>query len=138
MKITIKNKLFLQDIPGSLAKTIKGRLTFANPKYLENERMGRWNGEIPEYLKFYEREGNSLIVPRGYIRQLINLCRKNNVCFQFDDQRRILPEVSFSFKGKLNTIPFGNGFFILVAGMFKTEMKCKNTSSCQLSSYSQT
>ena len=101
MKITIKNKLFLQDIPGSLAKTIKGRLTFANPKYLENERMGRWNGEIPEYLKFYEWEGNSLTVPRGYVRQLINLCRQNNVQYQLDDQRRTLPEVSFTFNGKL-------------------------------------
>ncbi len=101
MEITIKNKLFLQDIPESLAKTIKGRLTFANPKYLENERMGRWNGEIPEYLKFYEREGNSLIVPRGYIRQLINLCRQNNVRFQLNDKRRTLPEVSFSFNGQL-------------------------------------
>lgn len=101
MKITIKNKLFLQDIPGSLGKTIKSRLTFANPKYLENERMGRWNGEIPEYLRFYEESRGSLIVPRGYIRQLINLCRQNNVRLQLIDQRRLLPEVSFTFNGML-------------------------------------
>ena len=90
MKITIKNKLFLQDIPENLAKTTKGRLTFANPKYLENERMGRWNGDTTEYLKFYEREGNSLIVPRGFIRQIVNLCQQKNVRYQVDDQRRTL------------------------------------------------
>lgn len=101
MKVTIKNKLFLQDIPASLTRTIKSRLTFANPKYLENERMGRWNGDTSEYLKFYEQEGNSLIVPRGYIRQLINLYRQNNVRYQLDDQRRTLPGVDFLFNGQL-------------------------------------
>jgi superfamily II DNA or RNA helicase len=63
--------------------------------------MRRWNGETPRLLRFYERAKTGLIVPRGYIRQLINLCRRSDVQFQLDDQRRALPEVDFNFSGKL-------------------------------------
>jgi len=64
--------------------------------------MGRWNRGIPKELRFYDniREGG-LWIPRGYIRQLISLCRHNRVNYRINDQRRSLPPVDFSFKGQL-------------------------------------
>lgn len=41
------------------------------------------------------------MLPRGYLRQLILLCRKQNVDYTMDDQRRTLSDVHFTFNGTL-------------------------------------
>ncbi len=102
MKITISNKLILSDIPDDLNQAICERMVFVNPKWHENEKMNRWNGETPRLLRFYERTGDgSLLLPRGYIRQLISFCRQCGTEFQLDDQTRELPQVDFEFNGEL-------------------------------------
>lgn len=102
LNITIKNNLRLTGIPQVLRETLIEKLKFPNPKWIENHRMGRWNRGIPKELRFYDniREGG-LWIPRGYIRQLISLCRHNRVNYRINDQRRSLPPVDFSFKGQL-------------------------------------
>jgi len=101
MKIIISNKVLLQGIPQPLDRELTDRLTFPNPAYLEAERMGRWLGELDEYLCCYERTTDGLLVPRGYTRQLIGLCKRYCVQYDIDDQRRTLPEVDFEFQGQL-------------------------------------
>jgi len=101
MKITILNKTFLQDIPTALERELTDRLTFQNPKWIENDRMGRWNGDTPEFLSCYERTRDGLLLPRGYTRQLIGLCKRHDIQFDIDDQRRTLPDVEISFGGEL-------------------------------------
>ena len=54
MLIDLSNKLTISEDPEFLESVIQDRLTFANPKYLDNLKMNRWNGETPEYLKFYD------------------------------------------------------------------------------------
>lgn len=74
-----------------------------NPKWLENERMGRWNKGVPKVLKFYRKSGEALIVPRGLMRQLILMSRKYGESVQIEDQRRKLPERVYSFQGRLRS-----------------------------------
>ena len=100
MKITIKNKLLLSDIPESFSKILCKELTLSNPKYLENKIHGRWNGETSRWLYFYKKENGGLILPRGFIDQLISLC-KDNVEFSITDKTRSFPEINFNFIGKL-------------------------------------
>lgn len=76
-------------------------LTFVNPKWLENERLGRWNRGTPRELRFFDKVKDGLWIPRGYMRQLILLCRRNQVAYQIDDQRRKLPAADFDFNGRL-------------------------------------
>ncbi len=105
LKITVSANLALEDIPGSLKKDLIQKLTFINPKWLENEKMGRWNRDTEKYLKYYEiKDKNKLIIPRGYARQLILLCRKNNIAYELYDKRRALLETDFTFHGKLNQV----------------------------------
>jgi superfamily II DNA or RNA helicase len=99
--LILSNRLILQDAPGNLVDEIRKRLTFDNPAYLENEKMGRWNGNTPATIRLYERSESSLIVPRGFIPQTIALIRQYNVRFQFEDRRQTLPPVDFTFKGEL-------------------------------------
>ncbi len=102
MIITIKNHLQLTDIPSQLRDLLVARLQFPNPKYLENRRMGRWNRGVPRQLRYYHRlRGGELIIPRGYIRHLIDLCRRQAIQYTIEDQRRTLPEVGFRFNGTL-------------------------------------
>ena len=102
MLIDLSNKLTISEDPEFLESVIQDRLTFANPKYLDNLKMNRWNGETPEYLKFYDyTENGDMILPRGFISQLVSLCRHYGSEFKIEDRRRILPEVEFTFEGQL-------------------------------------
>ncbi len=102
MKIVVSKKLYLTDAPAELRQTLVERLQMPNPKWVENERMGRWNGETPQTLKFYRiAENGDLVVPRGYARQLILTCRKRNIGFELLDKRRELAPVELEFRGAL-------------------------------------
>lgn len=102
MRITLKNRLFLTDVPDDLADRLKKRLRFKNPKWLENERRGRWNKGVPEYLSFcHETPGGGLAVPRGFIRHLILMCREAEIPHEIEDIRRSLSPVDFQFSGEL-------------------------------------
>jgi superfamily II DNA or RNA helicase len=102
LTITIKENLRLKNVPPELMQMLVEKLQFLNPKWLENERMGRWNRGTPRLLKFYDKVGAAgLWIPRGYIRHLINMCRRQGVAFKIDDQRRKLNPVPFTFKGRL-------------------------------------
>lgn len=101
MKITISNKIHIQGVPERFKTAMKDRLTFPNPKWLENDRLGYWNGETPRYLTCYEQADSDLIIPRGFIRHLIGMAKAQGIEYHLDDRRRTLPEVSFAFKGTL-------------------------------------
>lgn len=101
MEITINNKILCRDAPETLQAEMKNRLSFINPKWIENDRRGYWNGETPRTLKFYESDNGALILPRGYAKQLISLCRREDVPFHIEDNRRTLSNVNFTFKGTL-------------------------------------
>ena len=102
MKITITNNLRLKDVPPDIITSLTEKLKFVNPKWLENEKMGRWNRGTPKELRFYDKVGTSgLWIPRGYMRQLILLCRRHGVDYEIDDRRRSRPPVDFRFNGRL-------------------------------------
>jgi len=101
MKITINNKLILTEIPENLSGEIQDKLTFLNPKWIENEKRGYWNGDTPKMLCFYELIDHGLALPRGFIRQLINQCRRLGVDFELIDNRRALPDIGLNFTGRL-------------------------------------
>ena len=101
MKIIINNKLELSNIPDRLYQEVCSRLTFNNPKWLENNKMGYWNRGTPKRLYSYEKTDSGLIVSRGFTSQLIGMAKKYDVSYQVEDQRRKLPEVSFAFHGEL-------------------------------------
>jgi superfamily II DNA or RNA helicase len=100
--ITITNNLRMINVPPELMVILTEKLEIVNPKWLENDRMGRWNRGTPQVLRFYDKVGaTGLWIPRGFMRQLILLCRKSGINYEIDDRRRSLAPANFSFKGKL-------------------------------------
>jgi len=102
LKIILTNNLRLSNIPREIHQKLIKTLTFPNPKWMENERMGRWNRGTPKMLKFYDKfRDGGLWIPRGYMRQLLLLCRRQGVTYEIDDHRRSFTPVDFQFDGKL-------------------------------------
>ena len=103
LKIELSRDLKLSDVPQALKTELIGKLTIPNPKWLENAKMGRWNRNVPKLLRFFHRHKETLWIPRGYLRQLIIMCRNYKIPYQMEDHRRKLPSVNFSFQGELKS-----------------------------------
>jgi superfamily II DNA or RNA helicase len=102
MKITLTNNLQLAEIPPDFRDLLMEKLRLQNPKWTENVRMGRWNRGVPKELRFYDKvRSDQLWIPRGFMRQLLLLCRRHQITFEIDDRRRSLPPVPFTFEGRL-------------------------------------
>ena len=102
LNIILKNQALLYDIPDNLKEILTANLKFSNPLKLEKAALGRWNKDIPEFVTAYkEIRNNGIVIPRGYMRRLILLCRHHHVPYTIDDRRRILSEKDFVFKGCL-------------------------------------
>jgi len=102
LNIIVTNNLRLSGIPTLLYQILTERLTISNPKWMENERMGRWNRGTPRILRLYDRiRGGGLWIPRGFMRQLIFLCKHHGVEYEITDKRRLLSPVDFKFNGSL-------------------------------------
>ena len=102
LSVVLTSNLRLRGGPPELRTALMEALEISNPKWVENERMGRWNRGVPRTLKFYDKVGaDGLWIPRGYLRQLILLCRRMDVDHRIEDRRRSLPPVEFAFSGEL-------------------------------------
>jgi len=102
VKVIIANKLRLSTIPEEIRTYLMEQMQFLNPKWIENNRMGRWNKGTPKILKFYRKlPGGGMAIPRGFMRQLILLCRRHEEPIEIDDRRRKLAAVDFTFQGSL-------------------------------------
>jgi superfamily II DNA or RNA helicase len=100
--ITIGKNIRLEEIPEPLDQFLKNQLEIPNPKWLENARMGRWNWATPKTLCFYTRTPDGgLILPRGYMGQLIRRCKREGIEYQLHDHRRCLSPLDFTFSGEL-------------------------------------
>jgi hypothetical protein len=76
LKIEIGKSIKLTHITPSMRESLMEQLTMVNPKWLENERMGRWNRDTPKVLRLYSKWKDSLWIPRGYMRRLLIQSRK--------------------------------------------------------------
>ncbi len=104
LQITIDHSLKLNHTPVMLLEMLVAQFQMVNPKWMENQRMGRWNRGTKKTLRFYRRFGkNGIILPRGYARQLLLLLKREKLSYRLNDQRRLMPEVSFSFNGTLKS-----------------------------------
>jgi superfamily II DNA or RNA helicase len=102
--ITIRNRLEVGPvdcIPRDVVAQIRGRLTFPNPRFLENAKRGFSNWNIPQEIQGYQVEGDRLIIPRGFTAQLVGILRGAAVQYHIEDRRRTLAPVDFIFQGEL-------------------------------------
>ena len=101
--LTVTADCLLENIPFSLERIVKARLTIDNPKYIAAKKYGRWIGKkLTPTLKYYESVPNGLRFPRGFANQAVLLCREFlQKTPEIHDERLLLSEEKFVFKGVL-------------------------------------
>mgnify|MGYP000936065655 CR=1 FL=1 len=101
MKITLTSHLDITGAPDPLLRKIRDAFTIENPRWVDNNRMSRWNGATDHWLTFYENHPGGLMIPRGAMGLILFFCKEMGVRYQIIDKRRTLPERDFTFAGIL-------------------------------------
>ncbi|MBI5591677.1 MAG: DEAD/DEAH box helicase [Deltaproteobacteria bacterium] len=86
--------------PGTLVE-IRRRLTFDNPAFIEKQKRGFSTWDTDRLIQCFDFIPGGLSFPRGFAGQAYRIARQNGESLHIDDQRRSLPEVYFTFGGKL-------------------------------------
>jgi len=75
--ITLANfiSLPIQDLPALVVEHLQERLSFPNPRWLENDKRGYSNWRVPEVLRCYRVRDGRLFLPRGFIRTALWLLK---------------------------------------------------------------
>lgn len=103
MKIQISHCLTLIKPPDLLDRKIRSTFTIQNPVWLDNVKMNRWNGKTDRWLSYHESQDDVLSIPRGVLGLVLWFCKELGIRYEFEDNRRELPEVNFNFNGILKT-----------------------------------
>ena len=101
--LTVAADCHLEGCSIPLLNDIKQKLTIDNPKYKDAKKYGRWIGKrLKPKLFFYTEHQGSITFPRGFARNAIELSKNHmGKSPAIVDNRRLLKEHSFTFKGAL-------------------------------------
>lgn len=80
MRITVSNTLTVENPTQETLSWCSKNLTMPNPEYVNKARMHLWLGNTPKTISLYEKQGNTLILPFGLLRNLPD-CVKNEAYF---------------------------------------------------------
>ncbi len=103
LKITVAERIKIPyaDVSPPVMRKIQERLVFTNPEYEARHLRGEWIGGIPPQINCIRKAGRNYLLPRGFLDQLIDLCRKYHQPFRIIDRRRVLEPVDIEFHGRL-------------------------------------
>lgn len=85
----------------ALVSFLKEELNFFNANFIIRKNSGRSTFGTKRYFRFIEEVKELAIFPKGFIRRLLVYCIQNNIGYQLDDQRKLLPSANFSFHASL-------------------------------------
>lgn len=97
MQFILDHQLTLTNLDPATKRHLKKRLTMQNPKHREAEKAGRYTGDIPRTLHFFQESGDRLHCPRGFAEQVYHSL---NGQVDIVDRRQTVP-AEIRFMGKL-------------------------------------
>lgn len=101
--IVVSNETKLVNVSEPIKKYIRKVMSLDNPKYIEAQKHGRWTKHLNPVIKLYKDIQDSIIFPRGWTRQCLELLKENGIQFELRDHRRLLNPVTLTFKGQLRS-----------------------------------
>lgn len=84
-----------------LINFLKEELNFANSEFLIKKKSGKNTFGTERYFKLVQETENEVIIPRGFIGKLFRFCKEQHLQFEFQDNRKLQTEISFSFNAQL-------------------------------------
>ncbi len=81
-----------------LVKFLRDKLNFFNTEYLVKEKMGISTYQTEKYFKLISESGEYILLPRGFLNQLIEFCKEQNLRYIIVDKRKLQNEIIFESK----------------------------------------
>lgn len=100
LEISLSNVITLSrsQLTPQLVSFLRDHLNFINTDYLIKKKMGKSIYGMEAYFKILEEKGDSIIIPRGFMRQLIDYCKKENILYEIKDKRKKYTEINIPSK----------------------------------------
>ncbi len=73
MKIIVSNNIRIVEPDEKIKDYAETNLVIKNPQYEQLQRLGKWTGNTPKYLAWYEIDGKDLILPFGCLQDLFKM-----------------------------------------------------------------
>src|SRR3989344_4558932 len=80
---------------------LKEKLNFISTDYLMKKRLGKSVYKVQKFFKLLEEDGDNILLPRGFLNQLISFLSDNHITYRLKDQRPQIPEVKFTSNIKI-------------------------------------
>ena len=97
IEIQISNQVYLKrfQLNKKLIAFLRDNLNFLNSDYLVKKNMGKSTFNIEKYFRLIEETTEGVIVPRGFVANIVNFCKQENISFKVIDNRKKLDSVEF-------------------------------------------
>jgi hypothetical protein len=96
-------KVPVDGLPPMLDRKLHERLVFTNPDYEMRHNRGEWIGNIPAQISCLKQKGRNYLIPRGFLDEFTDLCKRFQVPFRLVDRRRYLEPIPIEFHGDLKS-----------------------------------
>lgn len=109
LKISLNNNVRLSRVglTPALINFLKEELNFANSEFFIKKNSGRNTFETARYFKLVEETESEIFIPRGFIGKLLRFCKESQIAFEFVDERKLSPSISYAFNASLRNHQLG-------------------------------
>ena len=100
LNIVVQNQIYLNksQLMPVLVKLLGENLNFSNQEYFVKQKLGISTYKTEKYFKLFQENNDSVLIPRGFLNQLIKLCEENDIKFKVVNNREKLPGIQFKSK----------------------------------------
>lgn len=97
IEIQISNQVYLKrfQLNKKLITFLRDNLNFLNSDYLVKKNMGKSTFNIEKYFRLIEETTDGVIIPRGFVANIVNFCKQESISFKVIDNRKKLDSVEF-------------------------------------------
>ena len=97
IQIQITNQVHLKrfQLNKKLIAFLRDNLNFINSDYLVKKNMGKSTFNIEKYFRLIEETPEGVMIPRGFVANIVNFCKQEKISFKVIDNRKKLDSVDF-------------------------------------------
>lgn len=103
LNISLNNNVRLSRVglTSTLINYLKEELNFANSEFFIKKKSGRNTFETIRYFKLVVETESEIFIPRGFIGKLLRFCKESQIEFDFIDERKLKPSITYAFNASL-------------------------------------
>ncbi len=96
--IFVRHQIFLRkaELNGKLVRFLREELNFDNNEYLLKKKFGKSVYQTEKYFNLIEEDSDLVLIPRGFLNDLLSFCHEQKIKYKIQDERKKLPEIAFN------------------------------------------